>query len=168
MELQNHTQTVSFYVNEGDFKSIGKKLTKLGMADTYEFVNQLYKDDFVDLDTKSDTVVKASKSAIGHLISDPEGNFPRKDTSYADLPELRKATVEMFVPNQMYNLALSDSHAKITTGDYLQIGAHGKLTKATGSTDTGCKATEDKEANAGGFIDVIITPASAIKVATSG
>lgn len=167
MELQNHTQLVSFYLNEGDFKSVGKKLTKFGMADTYEFANQLYKDDFVDLDTNPDTVVKASSSAIGHLISEPEGNYPREDTAFADLPEMRKATVNMFVPNQIYNLALSDTSSAITAGDYVEIGADGKIQKSSSSSDTGAKATESKEANVGGFIDVIITPVGAIKVNSS-
>lgn len=165
MELQNHTQNVSFYLNEGDFSAKGRKLTKLGITETYEFENQLDKDDFIELDTTAnDTVKKAETVAIGHLISEPYGNFPREDTAYGNLTELRKATVNFFVVNQTYNLKLSETSAAITSGDFVQVGADGCIEKAS-TDDTGARATESKSANSGGYIDVIITNQGGITVA---
>ena len=164
MELQNHTQNISFYVNEGDFVTLGRKLTKLGKTEVYEFENELDKDDFVQLDTTAnDTVVKATGVAIGHLVSEPQGNFPREDTEYENLAELRKATVNMFVVNQVYNLRLSETSDAIVTGDFVEIGSDGSIRKA-GNTDTGARATESKSANNGGYIDVIITNKGGISV----
>ena len=164
MELQNHTQNISFYVNEGDFVTLGRKLTKLGKTEVYEFENELDKDDFVQLDTTAnDTVVKATGVAIGHLVSEPQGNFPREDTEYENLAELRKATVNMFVVNQVYNLRLSETSDAIGAGDFVEIGSDGSIRKA-GKTDTGARATESKSANNGGYIDVIITNKGGISV----
>lgn len=169
MELQNHTQNISFYVNEGDFTTLGRKLTKLGKTEVYEFENELDKDDFIQLDTTAnDTVTKATagNKAIGHLVSEPQGNFPRVDTAYENLAELRKATVNMFVVNQVYNLRLSETSDAIASGDFVEVGADGSITKA-GNTDTGARATEAKSANNGGYIDVIITNEGGISVSNA-
>ena len=165
MQLQDFIPRTTYYLKEGDLESVGTIITKTGDTEGFRFKNQIDKNTFVEL-VGDMTVGKATKSAMGIVISRPERSFQLAPMVEAELPELRFATVTRFQPNNLYSLPLSDTNTKITAGDYLVIGNDGKLTKGT-TSDSGCVAEESKDANTGGYIEVSITAKTSIDVKTS-
>lgn len=152
MELQDTNQRISFELNEGAYVHEGNKLSQLGEIEVGDFVKRIKKDDFVEIDSTADNTVKlASTAAIGVVTSTPQGNIPSESKS-TDLT-LRAATVTI-LGNGVYSLPLVTTNVAIKSGDALEVVVGG-LNKSA-STGTNAVAVEEKGANTGGYIDVML------------
>lgn len=157
MELQDTSQRITYYLDEGDYTHEGKKLSQLGEVEVGSFENQCSKYNFVELSSRRDGAMKkAETAAIGIISGAIEGNIPKESTQFEDLTSLRRAGITLLGPVKVFNAPLADDAGAISPNDPLIIDPDsGKLT-TTDETDTGCVAEESKLANEGGFINIVV------------
>ena len=100
---------------------------------------------------------KAETKATHITMYEPEfenGFLPTEDADDGEY-ERRHCACGQLRDGREYRLPLSDSNVAIKVNDPIEIGADGKLDKA--SDDTGVIALEEKSANEGGEIFVHLT-----------
>lgn len=157
MELQDTSQRITYFLDEGDYIHEGVKLSQLGEVEVGSFENQCFKNNFVELSTRKDHAMKkATTAAMGIISGAIEGNIPKESTEFENLTSLRRGAITLLGSIKVFNVPLADDAGAISPGDPLIIDADsGKLT-TTEETDTGCVAEESKLANEGGFINIVI------------